>query len=259
MSKTAVITGATSGLGAAYAKRLASEGYDLVLVGRRKDVITGVADNLAAKNNIKAHVVIADLSGDSGVQQVIDAINATPDVEVLINNAGFAISKSFEELNPAEYETMVNVHQLAPMKLISAALPGMIRAGRGTIINVASIGAYLPVPRSSIYNATKAFLKLFSESLQMEVKDKGIRVQVLCPGYMETDFYRFTTEEKKKSMSRGTQKIPLDVLVDYSLKSLKGNRVVCIPGFSYKAICGLSSIMPRNLVCSMMKSAFKDF
>ena len=259
MSNTAVITGATSGLGAAYAKRFASDGYDLILVGRRKDVITGIADSLAVKNKIRAQVVIADLSDDRGLQEVISAVNSTPNVEVLINNAGYAISKAFEEMDPSEYETMIKVHQLAPMRLISSVLPDMIKARQGTIINVASIGAYMPVARSSIYNATKAFLQLFTEALHMELKNTGIRVQVLCPGFMDTDFYRFTTEKKKNSMSRVTQKIPLEEIVNYSLKSLKRNKVICIPGFSYKAICELSSVLPRNMVYSLMERSFKDF
>jgi uncharacterized protein len=259
VSKTAVVTGATSGIGAAYAKRLAADGYDLILVGRRKEIIQKLADGLSSQNHVKVQVVIADLSSDDNLQDVIRAIKSSSNVEMLINNAGYAISKTFAEMNSSEYETMVKVHELAPMKLMSTVIPNMMSARKGTIINVSSIGAFFPVPRSSTYNSTKVFLKLFTEALHLELRDSGIKVQVLCPGFVDTDFYRFTTQEKKEQMSRGGQKISPEMVVNYSLKCLKKNQAICIPGASYRAICWIISVLPRNMVYRIAGSVFKDF
>jgi short-subunit dehydrogenase len=130
---------------------------------------------------------------------------------------------------------------------------------RGAIINVSSIGAYFPAQKSSIYIGTKAFLKLFTEALHLELKNKGIKVQVLCPGFVDTDFHRFTTVEKKNKMAKRVQKTSPETVVDCSLRSLKKNQSICIPGVSYKAMCGLISILPRNVVCRVASGQFKDF
>jgi len=258
MTKTAVITGATSGMGAAYAKRLSADGYDLILVGRRKEIIQRLARDLAAQNHVKVQAVIAELSDDDDLQKVISAIKSVNNVEVLINNAGYYIRRTFDEMDVSDCEKMVRVHELAPMRLISTVIQNMIKAGKGTIINVSSAAAYLPQYGGSIYVGTKAFLILFTESLHMELRDKGIKVQVLCPSFVDTDFYRFTTAEiKNKLISRDPRKWSPEAVVDFSLKSLKKNQSICIPGYGYKAMYGLMSILPRNTVYNISKRLFE--
>ena len=248
MSKTAVITGATSGIGAAYAQRLASDGYDLIIIGRRREIIQKLADDITAQHKVKVKVIIAELSNDSDIQQVIDAIKADGNVEMLINNAGYLGDlKYFMERKLADCEQMIKVHQIVPMRLIYAAVPDMAKRGSGAIINVSSGAAFLPAPKQTTYGTSKAFLKMFSEVLYMELKDKGIKVQALCPGFIPTDFYRNFAEEEFKKLSGRNIKIPAEEVVDYSLKCLKKNKVVCITGFSYKAMCTLLPLLPRGI------------
>jgi short-subunit dehydrogenase len=145
LSKTALITGATSGIGAAYAKRLASQGYDLILTGRRQEIIKKLGDDLAKQFNIKVEIIIAELSDDSDIQKVVDAIKIAENLEILINNAGYGFTPMmFDENDLGKQEKMTKVLLTVPMRLIYAALPEMTKKRRGTIINVSSQGAYLP-------------------------------------------------------------------------------------------------------------------
>ena len=159
MSKTAVITGATTGIGAAYAKRLATDGFDLIITGRRREIIQKLADDLVPQHGVKVNTIIAELSDDNDFQKVVDAIRATEDIEMLINNAGYSgYARHFVETDTAEHEKMVKVHQIVPMRLISIVAPAMIKRGYGAIINVCSMSAFLPLPSVSVYAGTKAFL-----------------------------------------------------------------------------------------------------
>jgi len=257
MSKTAVITGATTGIGAAYAKRLATEGFDLIVTGRRREIIQKLADDLIAQHGVKVNVIIAELSDDNDFKKVVDAIRATEDIEMLINNAGYSgYTQHFVETDMAEHEKMVKVHQIVPMRLISIVAPAMIKHGSGAIINVCSLIAFLPLPSWSVYAGTKAFLKCYSECIYQEFRDKGIRVQALCPGFTRTDFAKNyyskeryeQTESKVKRMIMSPEKV-----VDYSLKSLKKDKFICIPGISNKAMCKLFLSLPMGIYCGLVK------
>lgn len=233
MSKTAVITGATSGIGAVYARRFAQQGYDLIITGRKKEVIQKLADDISARNKVKVTVIIAEFAKDGDIQKVLDAVKGRDDVEVLINNAGQSgYDRHFEELDIAEHENLVKVHEIAPMRLISVVLPGMIQRKKGTIINVASIAGFLPLPSLSVYCGVKAFLKLYTQCLHLELRDKGIKVQALCPGYTNTNWgkeYFSQRLQDEPSMMKGMDP---EKVVDYSLKALKKNKWVCVPGMS---------------------------
>jgi short-subunit dehydrogenase len=254
MNKTAIITGATSGIGASFAKILASQGYHLILTGRRKEKIQKLADKLSKKYNIKIEVLIAELSDETQIKDFINHISNIKYIDILINNAGYSIYKNYSDTTISEIEKMVSVHILTVTKTISAVLPKMIKQGYGSIINVSSLGAILPIKKDAVYCGTKSFLNTFSESLYMEVRDKGIKVQALCPGLTRTDFHsklNMKSEEKEK-----LEKFKLmspDEVVDYSLKSLKNNRVICIPGFRKRLIAELVSILPRSLYYRLLK------
>ena len=250
MSRTAVITGATSGIGAVYARRLAVDGYDLVITGRRREIIQNLANNLVNQHNIKVDVIIAELSDDDDIQKVIDAIKAAENIDILINNAGYSGPfKEYIEVELQEYEQMIKVHQIVPMRLISAVVPQMIRRGGGTIINVASNAAYAPMPKFVVYGGTKAFSKYFSEGLYQELRGKGIKVQALCPGFIDTDFSKaYLTEEYGKFISKIKNKMMSpEAVVDYSLKCLKGDKVICIPGAIPKVMAKILPSLPRNM------------
>lgn len=251
MSKTAVITGATSGIGAAYAKRFAADGYNLILTGRRKEIIESLADDLRKKHNVPLDVILAELSDDNDVQKVVDAIDETDNIEVLINNAGYSgYSKEFLEVETTHYEEMIKVHQVVPLRLIAVAAPAMVRRGSGAIINVSSMAAYAALPKTGVYAGTKAFLKLFSEGLHHELRGRGVRVQVFCAGMTDTNCYKpYWTEEERAKLYKGTKPLMMspEAAVDHSLRCLKKNRVVCIPGWRTRMVFTILRMMPRRL------------
>ncbi|MGD9142514.1 MAG: SDR family NAD(P)-dependent oxidoreductase [Dehalococcoidia bacterium] len=251
MSKTAVITGATSGIGAAYARRLAADGYDLIITGRRKEIIDKVAEEIIKEHDVNVNVIIAELSDDKDIRKVADAISSADDIEMLINNAGyFDTDTDCLEVELANHENMVKVHQIAPLRLIYAVLPAMTRRKKGAIINVSSLGAYAPGLRTYVYTATKVFLKQLSEGLFLELKDKGIKVQVLCPAFTQTDFYRVYPEEKRKVIFDAAKMFTVspEMTVDYSLKSLNKNRSICLPGVKFRFFAYLFQVLPRNML-----------
>ena len=239
MSKTALITGSTSGIGAAYAKKFASQGYDLIITGRRQEIIQKLADDLTKQFNIGVKVIIAELSDDSDIQKVVDAIKSSENFEILVNNAGYGGAPIFfTDKDSVEHENMMKVLMTVPLRLAYAALPNMSKNRRGTVINIASGAAFIPAKKQAIYAASKAFLKSFSESLYLEVKSKGIKVQVV-PGAIDTDFYRDFSSVEKNILSP-------ESVVDSSLKDLEKNMVVSIPGAYYKNLMVLVSILPRS-------------
>jgi uncharacterized protein len=249
MNKTAVITGATSGIGAAFARRLAQDGYDLVITGRKKDVIQKLADDISKQHNIKVTVIIAELTNDNDFQKLADVVKAREDIEMLINNAGYSgWDKHFDEVDIAEHEKMVKLHQVVPMRLVSLVVPGMIKRRKGAIINVSSSASFLPMPTVGVYGGTKAFMKYYSQSLSTELKDKGIKVQALCPGFTETnfakDYYSKEAYEKVKKFMKPPKKV-----VESSLSSLKKNKLICIPDVSTWLIAKMFPALPWGIYC----------
>jgi short-subunit dehydrogenase len=189
MRKTALITGASSGIGAAFARKLAAQQYDLVLIARRKERLTSLATELHQQFHFDVEVLVADLSCPGDIEHIEQRIGELGALDMLVNNAGFGIPGTFVE-NPVErYLEMIAVHVLASVHLCHATLPGMIARGQGAIINLSSIGAFLIAPRDETYCATKAYLLIFSETLQAELAGTGVRVQALCPGFTDTEFH----------------------------------------------------------------------
>ena len=190
MNPLAVVTGASRGIGAAYARVLANRGYDLLLVSRDETRLTHLARELEANHGIQAHVFIADLSKpDAAHQLFVESRQYRQTPDMLINNAGFGLYGEFVSHPLPRIQEMLNVHVRTVVESIRLFLPGMIERRSGTIINVASIAGLLPIPHFAEYAATKAFLVSFSEALAEETHDTGVAVQACCPGQTETDFH----------------------------------------------------------------------
>jgi uncharacterized protein len=257
MGKTAVITGATSGIGAAYARRLAKDGHDLIITGRRKDVIQKVADEITGQYKNKVDVIIAELSNDRDIQKVVDTVKDRDDIDYLINNAGYSgYPRHYEETSVTEHEKMVKAHIDASLRLISAVLPGMKKRANGVIINVASMGAMIPLTCHTVYCGTKGFLKLYTQCLYLELKDSGIKVQVLCPGNVYTDWAKdyYPKDIYEKKMSGKTMPgLPPEKVVDSSLKSLKNHNPVCVPGFTNRMFAGIGVLMSTKTIGSLVQ------
>lgn len=232
-NQLALITGASSGIGKVFAQKLAAQRYDLILTGRRKEQLDTLAQELMDKYKIKVEIIIAELSNNAELEMLTDKIKSLPDLSLLINNAGFGLRADFIDGDIGVYENMAKVHMLAVMKFSYAALQNMKTKNQGSIINVSSIAAYMPFPRSAVYSATKAFVSIFTETLAIELKDTNIRVQVLCPGMTATEFFDRMNEdvEELAKTRKGLFKVmSTEDVVDCSFKYLEENKVVCIPG-----------------------------
>jgi len=235
--RTALITGASAGMGAEFARQLAAAGSNLILVARRIERLEGLARELEEKSKIKAEALQADLLTDEGVAKVERRLAETETLDLLVNNAGFGGGAgSFAEKEARDHLTMVQVHVATTVRLCRAALPGMIARGRGGIINVASVAAFSPFS-GPMYSGTKAFLVMFSENLRAELRDKGLFVQALCPGMTHTEFHE--TIGMDKSVVPGPFWMTADKVVRTSLRRI-GRGTICVPGWKNKAVVFLT-------------------
>jgi len=229
-SKYALITGASSGIGKAFARRLAGKKYNLILNARRESLLKELAKQLEEQHGIKTVVVTADLSTKEGIDAVVDKLKGRDNLHFLINNAGFANTGIFEEIPWIKHQRMLTVHVEAPTRLIHAALPLMLENKAGVIINVCSIAALMK--KGGLYSATKNYLLGFSKLLANRLKSQGIIVQALCPGLTYSGFHQ-TDEFKGKDVYSAYPKIAWmtsEKVVDISLKAVKKKRVVVITG-----------------------------
>lgn len=243
----ALISGPTSGIGAGYARRFARDGYDLVLVARDAERLTRLADEVkSAGGNVE--VLPADLSDAADRQRVCDRLAAG--VRVLVNNAGFATSGDFWNTDPALLQSQLDVNVTAVMHLTRAALPGMLDAGAGTVINIASVAGLVP-GRGSTYSASKAWVVSFSEGLSVGLQGTGVSVHAVCPGYVRTEFHARAGIDMSKSPS--FMWLEVDDVVNQSLADIARGKVISIPGLQYKAIIAAERMIPRTLMRAVTK------
>jgi uncharacterized protein len=244
-TRTALITGATAGIGAAFARRLAAESYDLVLVARGMARLEESARQLREKHGVGVEVIAADLSTEDGRDLVASRLLEHP-VDLLVNNAGISLNTPFLR-STAERETaLLNLNVHAVMRLTLAAVPEMARRRQGAIINVSSVSGFGAAMPGSTYPASKAWVTNFSESVALSVAQFGVRVMALCPGYVRTEFH----QRAGINMSKTPEFLWLDAdrLVADALRDLRRGKVVSVPSWKYKiAVFGLRHL-PRPLV-----------
>lgn len=251
INKIAVITGATSGLGASYAKHFASIGYDLIITGRRKDVLDNYADELKNKYKVNVDVVIAELSNREGVDKVISQMKGK-DISVLVNNAGFGMKPYFADADINEVEKMNYLHTDAVILLTHAVLKYMKEKNEGIIINISSDGALVLLPKNVIYSATKLFIKQFTEGLYMELIDTNIKVQVVCPGFMKSHFHEAASMNSVDKEAKGLMKfMDTDDVVNLAMEDLKRGKVVSIPSINTKMLVFIANLIPKKIYYKM--------
>ena len=247
----ALVTGATSGIGAAFASRLAQKGFDLILHGRRQKELMDRAKSLERIYSTSVEIIIAELSRPDEIRKVEERINSLDRLGMLVNNAGYWEPGVFWEHSPDSLEAMIMVHNVAPVRFIRAALPRMLERDKGDIINVSSLGAYLNMVTLENYGATKAYLISFTESLHVALMGTGIRVQALTPGFTVTEFHSRLGADFTKEQRTWMQ--PEEVVAG-SLRALGKGPVVCIPGFKRRFIVKLASMLPRPVYYRIMKT-----
>ena len=241
---TALITGATAGIGASYANLLAKEGFDLILVARDLPRLNKVAKELSKRFGVKAQCIKADLTKPSQLARVEKRVaDSKKPIDILVNNAGFGIKDSFTVSNLDKEQELLDVLVTAPMRLTHAVLPVMIKRNTGIIVNVSSVASFIA---GGTYSAAKSYLTVFSESLHTELRGTNVKISALCPGFTRTEFH-----------SRGRMKMTAlpkfmwldsDKLVSKSWKHANANRAISIPGWQYKILSAIARNAPRPIV-----------
>jgi hypothetical protein len=240
---TALVTGASSGLGATFAHHLAALKYDLVLVARREDRLKTLGGQLSGRYGIRTEILPADLSTDAGILRVEERIRARADVTLLVNDAGFGGGGIFYRSDISRAADMIHVHILSTARLTRAALPPMVESGRGAVINLGSVAAFFVLPGSIIYGSTKAWIVAFSKGLANELRGTGVRIQALCPGFTHTEFHDMPELNKLRDSSiPGFLWTPADKVIAKSLRALGRRKTVYIPGFKNKVLAAIPHV-----------------
>ena len=239
----ALVTGASSGIGEAFARALAARGHDLVVVARTEAALRSLADSVS----VDVEVLAADLATEDGVAAVEARLRSGDrPVDLLVNNAGFGTTGKFAELPIDEEDKEIRLNVLALTRLTGAAVPGMVGRGHGGVVNVASIAAFQPTPGTATYGGTKAYVLSFTQALREELRGTGVRALVVCPGFTKTEFQARANYEVKGLAARFWQS-PEEV-VEASLSALDHDAGLCVPGWQNKVAAGATHLTPRRLL-----------
>jgi short-subunit dehydrogenase len=241
-----VITGATGGLGVSFARSLAAEGRDLILVGRSAGTLDALAAELSGPHRVKVETMIADLTDPAAVRGLVDRLNEI-DVDLLINNAGFAQHGPYEQLDRAGQHDQLQVCVVALADLAQGIAPQLVRRGRGGMINVASTAAFQPTPYLTVYAASKAFVLSFSQALHTELRSKGVTVTALCPGPVMTGFW----DQVGSTDAAFGQRLPADRVVAQGLAGYRRGQAVVVPGWRNRATVHANRLLPRRLAATI--------
>ena len=242
----ALVTGASSGIGLAFAEALAARGHDLVVVARREARLADLADSLRRTHGRSVDTLAVDLSTDDGVSTVAERLaDESAPIELLVNNAGFGTSGRFWDLDADREAEEIRLNVEALVVLTHAALDAMVPRGRGGVINVSSVAGYQPTPWGATYGATKAFVSSFTNALHEELRSTGVRMLNLAPGFTHTEFHEVSGDDVSQLPSVLWQS-PQEV-VDAALRAYERGRAVCTPGPVNTAAAVFSGSLPAGL------------
>jgi uncharacterized protein len=227
----ALVTGASSGIGAALAERLAHDGRDLVIVARRRERLEAQAERLHRETGVTVDVMAADLTEPAQLREVADRLHDDERIDLLVNNAGFGGYGPFAELEPDFADRLIGVHVRAPMRLTRAALPGMLTRGHGAVVNVASLLAlsgplHAPMSGRATYVGAKAFLMSFTQALVVELEGTGVQAMVVLPGMVETEFFSTKRGGEPAESMMSASDVAQAIVVGLDLRE-----VICVPGY----------------------------
>jgi len=247
---TALITGASSGLGAEFARQLAPHASSLILVARRLDRLEALQMELD-RPGLTIHCHAADLADEVQIEALLAALAASGErVSLLINNAGLGDHGFFEESEWSKVAAMIDVNIKALTRLTHAILPDLVRAGRGAILNVSSVSSLLPLPKMAIYGASKAYVTSFSEALRGELRDTGVSVTALCPGPVDTEFFSTAERPDGRDAMPAPElfKVALVDVVRAGLSAVERDRARVIPGWFVCVVMTIASCVPFFLL-----------
>lgn len=240
--RTALITGATAGIGESFSRLLAQEGFDLILIARDEARLEERARDLGRMHpNLRIETLRADLTVEADIERVESRVSRG--VDVLINNAGFGINKSFMKSSILSERELLKVLVETPMRLSHHAIPSMLQKGEGVIINVSSVASFIA---GGTYSAAKSYLTVLSESLQSELKGTGLKVLALCPGFTRTEFH-----QRGRMRMNGLPEflwLSADLVTEIAWRDVHRGKAISIPGWQYKILMLLLRLLPRPLV-----------
>lgn len=245
--KWAIITGASSGIGKALAVEFARNEYNIFLTARDEKRLAETAKECEEKFGVKSGIFPADLADLSSVENLVEAIS-NRSFDVLVNNAGFGVKGDFAETDLSEELKMLDVQLAAMLKLTKAVLPEMIERKSGKILNVASVYSFAPVPRQSVYSASKAFILNFSSALSDELKSANVQVSVVCPGVTQTEFRRRAGISDKKDSGMTAEKV-----AEIAFAEMMRGKHIIVPGFQNKVFAFLSKILPNASMTKIVR------
>jgi hypothetical protein len=240
------ITGASSGIGAAFARKLAP-GHDFILIARRRDRLEQLSRELSAEYGSRAELLQADLSQETDLAAAAATLEANERLALLVNNAGFGTAGLFWEASLESQEKMHRLHVMATMRLSYSVLRGMLTRDHGAIINVSSVAAFVRAPGSASYCATKSWMTVFSEALHVELRSisSNVYVQALCPGYTYSEFHETLGVDRKK-LAPSPLWMTAEQVVDASLRGFRRQQFLVIPGWHYRLVTSVLSKLPTG-------------
>jgi short-subunit dehydrogenase len=242
--RLALVTGASSGIGEAFARELARDAHDLVLVARSGDALEALAKELRSESGAAVECLCCDLTADAELRRVEERVRSGPAFDLVVNNAGVGSAGAFAEQDVEREEQQIRLNVIALMRLTHAAVATMLPRGRGAVINVSSLAGIGPYPFTATYGATKAFVNSLTEALAEELRGTGVQLQALCPGFTRTRFQERagvdpTTVPDFAWMSA-------ESVARASLASLARGEILCVPGLGYKLLATASGAVPRG-------------
>jgi short-subunit dehydrogenase len=260
--RLALVTGASAGIGAAYARIVASHGYDVALTARRPDRLEKLAEELSLRFGVEALTVAADLSEPEAPGQILDFLTAHGrTVDALVNNAGYGLGGSYAGTRWEDQRAFMQVMMIAPAELAHRVLPGMIHRKFGRIVNVASLAGLIPgTAGHTLYAATKAFLVKFSQSLHLEAAAHGVHVTALCPGFTYSEFHDVNgTREQITSSTPPWLWLGADEVAAAGYEAVEANRPVCVPGAPNKTNAAMAKLLPDDWALALVASQGSRF
>jgi uncharacterized protein len=255
--RLALVTGASAGIGAAFARILASHGYDLALTARRADRLEKLGEEISLRYGVEALSVAADLAEPEAPGHILDVLTAHGrTVDALINNAGYGLPGAYADTRWEDQRAVIQVMMTAPAELAHRVAPGMIHRGFGRIVNVSSLAGLVPgAAGHTLYGAAKAFLVRFSQSLHLETAAQGVHVSALCPGFTFSEFH-----DVAGTRAQITQSTPpwlwlgADEVAAAGYEAVEANRPICVPGAPNKAIAAAAKLIPDDWALALMAS-----